>query len=419
MCWRELIIALLKIPASHSDEKEKRFSGARVTKMIVVVVAIFWLGLSVGQGKIVIGRDAIFKKPVSKGSPNNLDYTEVEQIYDSLRENYDGKLDTAKLMDGLKEGLAKSAGDPYTQYFNPKEAKDFNEQLTGSFTGIGAELSKDTTTNSIIVVSPISGFPADKAGLRPKDVIAEIDGKSAYDLSISDAVSKIRGEKGTTVKLRIIRDGKQDLTIEIVRDEITIPSVTSKTLDGNVGYIKIARFSEDTAELTRKAADKFKSDNVKGIVLDVRGDPGGLLDAAVSVSSLWLDNKTVLTERRDGIVIKTYTSRGEPTLKSIPTIVLIDAGSASASEITAGALRDNNVAKLVGVKSFGKGSVQQIVRYNNDSFLKVTIARWYTPAGKNIDKEGISPDTEIKRSDEDYKSGNDPQLDFALAQLKK
>ncbi len=238
-------------------------------------------------------------------------------------------------------------------------------------------------------------------------------------MSINDAVSKIRGAKGTTVKLTIIRDGKQQIEMSIVRDEITIPSVTSKVLDGNIGYIKIVRFAEDTALLSSQAADKLKSQNVKGIVLDLRSDPGGLLDAAVSVSSLWLDNQTVLTERRGGVIIRTYASKGIPTLKGIPTIVLIDAGSASASEITAGALHDNKVATLVGVKSFGKGSVQQIVNFNDDSFLKVTIARWYTPDGKNIDKEGISPDTEIKRTDDDYKTGNDPQLDFATAQLKK
>ena len=411
---------LQPIQAEQPKRHSKMFKKfVETVKLLVFGIAVFWLGLSVGQGKIVFGRDAILRKPVTKGMPEDLDYKAVEQVYDSLRANYDGQLDSTKLLDGLKEGLAKSTGDPYTQYFNPKAAKDFKEQLTGTFTGIGAELSKDTTNNVIVVVSPIAGFPADKAGLRPKDVIAEIDGKSAYDMSIADAVSKIRGEKGTTVKLKVIRVNKQQIDLSIVRDEITIPSVTSKVLDGNIGYIKIVRFSEDTATLTTETAAKFKEQNVKGVVLDLRSDPGGLLDAAVAVSSLWLNNQTVLTERRGGEVIRTYTSTGIPTLKGIPTIVLIDAGSASASEITAGALRDNKAATLVGVKSFGKGSVQQIVNFNDDSFLKVTIARWYTPDGKNIDKEGINPDKEVKRTDDDYKTGNDPQLDYATAQLKK
>ena len=182
--------------------------------------------------------------------------------------------------------------------------------------------------------------------------------------------------------------------------------------------MKIVRFSDDTAGLASSAADKFKQAKVAGIILDLRSDPGGLLDAAVSVSSLWLDKQTVLTERRGGEVIKTYSSNGLATLKGIPTYVLIDAGSASASEITAGALHDNKVAKLVGVKSFGKGSVQQLVHFNDGTFLKVTIARWYTPDGKNIDKEGISPDTEVKMTEDDYKNAKDPQLDFAVSKLK-
>lgn len=397
----------------------KRFSILRTLELSFVAVVIFCLGLAVGQGRIVLGRDAVFHKTVNKDLPKDLSYGEVELIYDSLRDNYDGKLDQSVLLDGLKEGLAKSTGDPYTEYFNPKAAKDFNEQLSGTFTGIGAELSKDTTNNTIVVVSPIAGYPAEKAGLRPKDVIAEIDGKTAYDLSISDAVSKIRGEKGTSVKLKIIRDGKQELTLDITREEITIPSVSSRTLEGNIGYIKIARFSDDTAGLARTAAEKFKTSGVKGIILDVRGDPGGLLDAAVDVSSLWLDNQTVLTERRDGTVVRTYKSHDKPLLNGIPTIVLIDEGSASASEITAGALRDNQAATLMGMKSFGKGSVQQLVHFRDDSLLKVTIARWYTPAGKNIDKEGISPDKEVKRTEDDFKAGKDPQLDAATAQLTK
>ncbi len=399
--------------------KKRRFSIMRTVTALVLASGIFYLGVAVGQGRIVFGRDAVFHKSVNKDLPENLDYTGVEAMYDSLRSNYDGSLSRDKLLDGLKAGLAKATEDPYTEYLNVEAAQKFKEELSGTFTGIGAELTKDTTTNFVQIVSPIAGFPAEKAGLRPKDILAEIDGKSAYDLSISDAVSKIRGPKDTHVKLKIIRDGKEELEFDIIRQEIVIPSVTSKTLDGNIGLVKIARFSEDTAGLTKSAATGFAAAGVKGIILDVRGDPGGLLDAAVDVSSLWLDNQAVLTERRDGVVIRTFQSRGTPVLKGIPTVVLIDEGSASASEITAGALRDNNVATLIGAKSFGKGSVQQLIRMNDDSMLKVTIARWYTPGGKNIDKEGISPDQEVKRTAEDIKANKDPQLDAAIQQLTK
>ena len=201
-----------------------------------------------------------------------------------------------------------------------------------------------------------------------------------------------------------------------MREEINIPSVESKIIDGNIGYMKIIRFGDDTAELARKAADQFKADGVKRVILDLRGNPGGYLDASVDVSSLWMQDKIVLTERRDGVIIKTYKTRGSSPLLGIPTVVLIDEGSASASEITAGALRDNNAATLIGVKSFGKGSVQQPQNLDNGGILKVTIARWFTPNGKNIDKQGIQPDKKVEISEEDIKAGRDPQLDAAIAQ---
>jgi carboxyl-terminal processing protease len=399
--------------------RTRRFSWKRTLVGIFVGVGIFYLGIAVGQGRIALGRDAIFHKSENKQLPAHLSFSDVDTLYNSLKDNFDGQLDVNKLLDGLKTGLANAAGDPYTEYLNAHDAKDFSDQLNGTFTGIGAELSKDTTNNTIIVVSPIAGFPAEKAGLKSKDIIIEVDGKSTSDISVSEAVNRIRGPKDTHVKIKVIRDGSQQLEFDIIRQEITIPSVETKTLNGNIGYIKISRFAEDTSGLARDAAQKFKQAGVKGVVLDVRGDPGGLLDAAVNVSSLWLNNQTVLTERRGNEVIRTYNSQGSPVLNGIPTVVLINEGSASASEITAGALHDNHAATLMGVKSFGKGSVQQLINFNDGSVLKVTIAKWYTPGGININKNGINPDKEVKRSDDDIKNGRDPQLDTAVQQLSK
>lgn len=399
------------------DNGPKKTSGVGRGIFIAVIAGfIFCLGIQFGNGNISGYRS----KNSQNQSLGKLDYNGVDQVYNELRKSFDGKLDQAKLEDGLKEGLAKATGDPYTEYFNPESAKEFNEELDGSFTGIGAELGKDAETKSIIIVAPIAGFPAEKAGLKPRDVIAEIDGKSAFDLSVTQAVKLIRGPKDTTVKLKLIRDSKDTIDVEITRQEITIPSVESKTLQDNIGYLKIARFSDDTVELSQKAARQFKADGVKGVVLDMRGDPGGLLDAAVSVSSIWLPkDKVVLTERRDGVVVKTFKAEGSPILNGVPTTILIDAGSASASEIVAGALRDNNAAKLVGVKSFGKGSVQQLQQLSGGGMLKVTIARWFTPNGKNIDKSGIEPDQKVERTDDDFKNNRDPQLDAATASLTK
>ncbi|HSX53529.1 MAG TPA: S41 family peptidase [Patescibacteria group bacterium] len=390
----------------------------RWTINIAFVLLVLWLGMAIGSGRIILGKEAIFHKPVSGNLPANLNYSSVEQVYDTLKTSYDGKLDANKLLDGIKSGLAQATGDPYTEYFSPADAKNFNSQLSGTFSGIGAELGKDSNGN-LTVISPIAGSPADKAGLKSKDLIAKINGTSTSGMSVDDAVSRIRGDKGTKVTLQIVRDQSPTLSITITRDNIKIPSVTSKILPGNIGYIQITQFSDDTSQLATKAANDFKQAGVKGIVLDMRGDPGGLLDAAVNVSSLWLPSgKTILTERRGGEVVQTYASTGTATLQGIKTVVLIDGGSASASEITAGALHDNGAAQLIGVTSYGKGSVQEIDNLPGGAELKVTIARWYTPDGKNIDKQGIKPD-QVVQIPVNTPKGQDPQLDAATVYLAK
>lgn len=282
---------------------------------------------------------------------------------------------------------------------------------------MGAELGTNPQ-GDLIVVAPIDGFPAAKAGLRPQDVIVAIDDKPTTGMTVEEAVTNIRGKKGTDVTLRIIRDKKEDLTFKITRDDIKIKSVKWQAMDNGIGYMEINQFSEDTADLARQAAQEFKSKGVKGVVLDLRGNPGGLVTAATSVSSLWLpEGKTILQERRGKTAVSTDLANGNALLKGVPTVVLIDAGSASASEITAGALKDNGAATILGVKSFGKGSVQQILGLPGNTELKVTIARWYRPNGENIDKKGIEPDKEVKMTDDDYKNGRDPQKDAAIELL--
>ncbi len=390
-------------------------SGAKILGVVVVIVTVFSAGVGVGNGNLQFGA---FHDTENKTLPANLDYASVESLYDALKANYDGNLDQQKLLDGIKSGLAEASGDPYTIYMNANDAEEFNKQLNGTFSGIGAELGQDSNKN-LIIVAPIAGFPAAKAGLRPQDIIAEIDDKSTSGLNVAEAVTKIRGPKGTDVKLRVIRNKTEDLHFTIKREDIKIPSVKYEILSGNIGYMQISQFSDDTSELAEKAAKEFKSKGVKGIVVDLRGNPGGLLTASVDVSSLWLPGgETVLQERRGGVVVSTETANGNNILQGIPTAILINEGSASASEIMAGALKDNKVATLYGTKSFGKGSVQQIQRLAGGGELKVTIARWYRPSGENIDKKGISPDKEVKMSDDDYKNGRDPQKDAAINFIK-
>lgn len=384
----------------------------------IIGLFIFFAGVYSGSEGLISVPNPSSEAPVSNGLPADLDYTSVEEVYDKLRAGYDGQLNEKDLLTGIKQGLAEASGDPYTEYYDPEAAKEFDNEINGSFTGIGAELGKNKN-NNVEVIAPIAGFPAEKAGLRAKDVIAEIDGESAATITVSEAVQKIRGEAGTDVTLTIIRGGTQELKITITRAEITVPSVKHEVAD-DIGIITINRYGPDTGELARAAAQEFKQKQVKGVILDLRGNPGGLLDQAVEVSSLWLDtSQTVLEEKRDGKTIKTFrgTARS-PLLKDVPTVVLINGGSASASEITAGALRDNNVATLLGEKSYGKGSVQALERLMDGSMIKITSARWYTPSGKGIDKEGIEPDQKVERTEDDFTNNRDPQKDAALQKLQ-
>lgn len=401
-------------PVGNSEVKKKRHFG-RMSLQVFVAILIFGLGMNVGNGTIRLSRTP--HNSESSSLPAELNYQTVNTVYKSLKDNYDGTLTENQLLDGLKEGLAQATQDPYTEYFTPKQAQNFKDQLSGTFSGIGAQLGKDGDGN-LEIIAPIAGSPADKAGLKAQDIITNINSDSTAGIPIDTAVGKIRGKKGSQVTLTVLRNKEQTLTFTITRDDINVPSVTTKTLDGNIGYIQIAQFGDDTADLTAKAAQGFKAAGVKGIILDLRSNPGGRLDAAVSVSDLWLPaGKTILQEKQGNTVVKTYTATGGGALEGIPTIVLIDGGSASASEITAGALHDNSAATLIGTKSYGKGVVQQVIPFGDGSELKVTVASWYRPNGQNINKKGITPDTEVKVSDADIAAHNDTQLKAAEQKL--
>lgn len=362
--------------------------------------------------------DYFFSPYTNKGNQTlsaKFDTAETQKIYDILKRNFDGKIESTQLQQGVNKGLVDALGDPYTTYFTPKEASDFSDELSGTFTGIGAELGR--RNDSLVVIAPVDGSPAQKAGVRAGDIIVKIGKDDATKMSVDTAVTKIRGDAGTDITIGFVRDGKP-LDITITRAEITVPSVTSNVKDG-VGYLKISRFSDDTAELSKQAATSFKKQNVKGVVVDLRDNGGGLLDSSVQVAGIWLNNKVVVEERQGGRTTDTLRTGTNTILEGIPTTVLINGGSASASEILAGALHDHGAVTLVGEKSFGKGSVQQIFSLPSGGEVKVTVARWYTPKGKNIDKAGIKPDVEVKLTADDFNNNRDPQKDKALEQLQK
>jgi len=405
-----------------NDETTSKVTGegstwrtSRTVKYValgLVGLIIYGLGVNVGNGRISFGAHT------QTGLPSQLNYATVNQVYNSLKDNYNGKLTASQLTDGLKHGLAEATNDPYTEYFTAAEAKSFNSELNNSFSGIGAELGQDSDKN-LIIISPISGFPADKAGLKAQDIITSINGQTTIGLSVDAAVGKIRGSKGTTVTLGILRDKSQTLSFKVTRDDIMLPSVTTKTLDGNIGYMQISTFADDTSELAKKAATKLKADGVKGVILDLRGNPGGLLDAAVNVSSLWLSPGKTIVEQKGTGGDQVSTAAGNNILNGLPTVVLIDSGSASASEITTGALHDNHAAYVIGQKSYGKGVVQQLINFKDGSQLKVTVAGWYRPNGQNINHKGITPDQAVILGDTDAKAGNDTQLAAAEAYLAR
>lgn len=348
-----------------------------------------------------------------KKVPTSLDFSTLNDVYDVLRKKYDGQLNTQDLIDGAKRGLVEATGDPYTTYFTPKEAEQFENDLEGSFEGIGAELGK--RNDQLVVISTLDDSPAKKAGLLANDIIVKVNDDDSTSWTVEEAVSKIRGEKGTSVKLTIIRGEAGLKEVPITRAAITNPSVKSEITSDNIGILRISRFGEtDTTSLSRKAAAQFKEQGVTAVILDLRGNGGGYLSTARDIASLWLEDKVVVTERSNGRIIDTLRSDNNALLKGVKTIVLVDGGSASASEIVAGALADNGAATILGTKTFGKGSVQTIDPVPSGGKLKITVAKWYTPSGKNINKEGITPSTIVELTAEDVNANRDPQKDKAL-----
>ncbi|MDB5176782.1 MAG: putative carboxyl-terminal protease [Candidatus Saccharibacteria bacterium] len=349
-----------------------------------------------------------------KVETSTLDLANVQTTYQALKANFDGTVDSTALVSGASRGMVAAAGDQYTIYMDKKEADAFNKDLNGDIGGgIGAEIGSRNQVPTII--RTLSDTPAAKAGLLPGDVILAVNDQNAATWSVSDTVNKIRGDVGTTVKVTVKR-GADAKEFTITRAKITSPSVDSK-IDGTTGIMTLRRFDETTTDLARQAAQNFKEKGVKSVILDLRGNGGGLLSSAQEVAGLWLRDKVVVSERTKGVTTNELRSGTNTILEGIPTVVLVNSSSASASEIVAGALQDNKAATLLGEKTFGKGSVQKLIDLPNNSVLKVTVAKWYTPNGKNINKEGIKPDQDVALTVDDANAGRDPQLDAAKVKL--
>ena len=384
---------------------EKRQQLSWFLTLVIVAIVSFVAGAR---------SDALFANVVSvfgvRTSNKTIDLSSVQKTYQELIANYDGKLDTQKLIYGANRGLVEAAGDPHTAYMDPDETKEFDKSLSGQIGGgIGAEIG--LRNNKPTIIKPLENSPAQKAGIKAGEAIVKVNDEASSDWSVEKVVSKIRGEVGTSVKLTLLSGG-QTREVSVVRQNIVSPAVESE-IDGEIGILKVNRFGDDTVSLARKYASEFVEKDVKKVILDLRNNPGGTVGAAQGLLGIWLDNQIAMTERRGSEIVKTLRTTGTPILGNMKTVVLINGNSASASEITAGALREYGKATLVGQKSYGKGSVQIVLGLPGGSQMKVTEARWYTPKGKNIDKTGIEPDVKVDLSSDDVNNNVDPQMDKA------
>ena len=347
----------------------------------------------------------------------DVDFADFWKIWQTVKDKHVAhKTTDVELFYGAIEGMVGALKDPYSVFFDPDIAQKFADELNGTFDGIGAEIGikKDRLT----IIAPLPDTPAAKAGLKAGDKVLAIDGVDTTGMFVDDAVSRIRGPKGTKVKLLVMRDGWTEAKeMSIVRNTIVVESVKWKMTPvgkKRIAVITISRFNEDTAAGFSQAVRSILLESPDGLVLDLRNNPGGFLETAVQVAGEWVPHDVIVKEKMADGTSQDYNSDGNSRLVDVPTVVLVNGGSASASEIVAGALKDYGKAKIVGEQTYGKGSVQDYTQFNDGSALKLTVALWYTPKGNSIDKDGIAPDEKVVNTPEDFNEDKDPQLDRAL-----
>lgn len=407
----------------QSINKEKK-KAIKIIIISIIIILSFFVGLIIGasnekQINTIGGSSKILNKNSQPNTIKNINFKLFWEVWELIKEKYvDPEITDSNMFYGAQAGLVASLGDPYSMFLEPTIAKDFSDELQGKFEGIGAELS--IKNDKLVIVAPLPNSPALKSGLRAGDHIVAINDIDSSLVSLNGAVNMIRGDKGTKVKLTVIHKGEtEEKEYEITRDEIIYESVKWEIKNNNIGYIKITHFNQDTEELFEKAVNDLLNKKINSIIIDLRNNPGGYLTSAIKISSYWIDDGVIVKEVfRDKEQTKNYSSNSVSKLKGKKTVILINGGSASASEIVAGALQDYKLATLVGEQTFGKGSVQDLTELSDGSSVKLTIAKWFTPLDRSIDEEGIVPDIIIELTGDDYNKDRDPQLDKALELLK-
>ncbi len=387
--------------------------------LAVLLAVIFGLGFFVGQSSqpSIEKIEGLTNKQL--GQPPLVDFGLFWDAWHLIEEKYVDRdnLNRQGMIYGAISGLLKSLDDPYSVFMEPTESKKFIDDMGGSFEGIGAEIGM--RKGVLTIISPLEGMPAQEAGLRAGDKILKIDDTLTADLTLDEAVNLIRGPKNTEVFLLVMRDEWDETKeIKITRGTIKIPIIKWEMKEENIAYIQFYHFTENAPKEFEKVVNQILDAQAKGLILDVRNNPGGYLEVAVDIVSWFLPKgELVVAEDFGNSQRNEHRSEGYNALAGLPTVILVNEGSASASEILAGALRDIKEIKIIGQKTFGKGSVQQLEKLKDGSSIKITVAKWLTPAGLSICEEGITPDVEIKLTDEDINEMRDPQLDKALEVL--
>jgi len=388
-------------------------------KILIPVLAAFLaltLLLSCFSAGIMTGRSIqkVADEGGSSGGSSSLE--KIEEVMDIVRDTYVEKISTEKLITGAVEGMIKVLDDPYSKYLNKKHFKMVEEEAEGNYEGVGIMLGMEDS--KLTVISPIKNTPAEKAGIKTNDVIVEIDDQTTKDMTINQAVKLIRGKVGTTVVLTIEREGEaKPLEFKLERAKINIPNVTSEIVDGDIGYIRLHYFSRGAGEDIKKAVKDLKDQGAKGIIFDLRNNPGGLLDESIDVASAFVESGVIVKiKERKGNEKAHYAKGGADA--NIPLVVLVNKGSASASEIVAGAIQDTGRGVIVGETTFGKGSVQEVRRLSDGSGLLVTVAKYFTPKGRSIHKKGVKPDEVIEVDPDVPLKDKDLQLDKAKEIIK-
>ncbi|MEK7086824.1 MAG: S41 family peptidase [Patescibacteria group bacterium] len=400
------------------------FKNKKLTFPILIAIilagGIFYLGFKTGFGRKVPD-DINISAPMATSTLLNADLSVFWEAVKAVKDKYYNIKDVTDedILYGAIKGVLGSLDDPYSTFFSPSDSQKFSEDLNGNFGGVGMEIG--IQKNQLVVIAPLKNNPAEKIGLKAGDKILKINATSTTDMDVYAAVKLIRGEVGTEVRLSIFRDGwKEPKEFKIIRANVVVPTLDWEMKDGDVAYVQLYNFNSNAPSLFYQAALSALLQGAKGVVLDLRNDPGGYLDVAVNIAG-WFSNRGEVIVREDfrSGEQNVIRANGPSALVNLPVVVLINGGSASASEILAGALQDNRGTKLIGEKTFGKGSVQEVENFRDGSSVKISIAEWLTPKGRHINKKGIDPDIEVKFSDDDSINKKDPQLDKALEIIKQ